>query len=70
MAFRSHHARILLSRAPSIAKCPRCGDDNLFRDATAEGEGPRDYCLGCGHVFPHKPGTITARQHADRTEGE
>lgn len=66
---KSRFAQALLSRAPVIAKCPKCSDDNIFRHEDINGGGPVDHCMACGHSFAHKPGTITARQHADRTEG-
>lgn len=59
-----------MSRASVIAKCPRCKDDNILRHADINGGGPVDHCLTCGHSFAHKPGTITSRQHADRSEGK
>lgn len=60
------NAVIELARAP-LACCPGCKSHDVIRlKARNANEGPRDKCVWCGSIWSHKPGTLTAKQHAEK----
>jgi Inorganic Pyrophosphatase len=52
-----------------LAQCPACKSHDVKRlGRRNDNEGPRDKCVWCGRIFPAKPGTLTAEQHASKMD--